>query len=224
MIPEAYQRQQLYRLLLLFILLLVGLVVLLFLHVGARAAGTGIPAPTDCALVFGAAVRSQHSAGPGIDRRVRKAVSLYQKGFVRRLLFTGGKGSPTQESEAAVMRTLALRLGVDPEDVATEDRSRSTWENLQNSRSIAENCTGKVIAVSDRYHLARIEIFAKEQGWGTLLTAPADAPPQTRFEILAMVRESFAILIYRARELPFIGNEFDRLLDAYTAEASEPGR
>jgi hypothetical protein len=53
-----------------------------------------------CGLVFGAAVHSVADPGPGILRRVRTGVRLYHAGRIDRLIFTGGRGNTSQQSEA----------------------------------------------------------------------------------------------------------------------------
>ncbi|MFA7681520.1 MAG: YdcF family protein [Candidatus Peribacteraceae bacterium] len=165
-------------------------------YVYSQFDGTAGETPiAQCALVFGAAVRSLDEPGPGITRRTLTAVNIYQDGGVERLILSGGKGSATQESEAAVMRKVAMLAGVDPQVIRIEDTSRSTWENLQNSRPLLADCQS-IVAVSDRYHLARILYLAHVQGWGDLQTYPAAAHPYWLFEFKSSLREAVAILYY----------------------------
>jgi uncharacterized SAM-binding protein YcdF (DUF218 family) len=151
--------------------------------------------PVECALVFGAAVRNGDSPGPGITRRVQAAVELHARGDVERFIFTGGRGDRYQTSEAEVMRTLAVELGIDPADTQIEDSSRSTQQNLLFARPLTEDCNG-VVAVSDRYHLARIRYLAWLMGWGTLDTAPAEAAPSRAFEVRNVLREALGLGYY----------------------------
>ena len=110
------------------------------------------------------------------------------------LFLSGGKADDQHMSEAAVMRAVALDLGVDPVDIVTEDRSRSTWENLANTMPLMGSCDS-IVGISDRYHLARIQYLARNQGWEGLRVHPAgEAPPL--FELRSAVREVFALLYY----------------------------
>jgi uncharacterized SAM-binding protein YcdF (DUF218 family) len=151
--------------------------------------------PADCGLVFGAAVRSGSLAGPGITRRVNAAVDLYKRGDIDRIIFTGGQGDQYQMSEAEVMRDLAVELGVDPADTAMESSARSTRENLLLSADLTKDCDS-VVAVSDRYHLARIRYLAWLTGWGRLMTYPADPAPSRRFEVRNVIREALGLGYY----------------------------
>jgi uncharacterized SAM-binding protein YcdF (DUF218 family) len=158
------------------------------------SAGSG-NLPVECGLVFGAAVHRTDDPGPGIMRRTATAARLMKQGSVERLILTGGKGEVSNESEAAVMRAVAMRLGIDPDMIALEEQSTSTWENLVYSRPLVAECNS-IIAISDGYHLARIRYLAELQGWGTLQTFPADNPPTGTFLTRSVLREIAAMLYY----------------------------
>jgi vancomycin permeability regulator SanA len=150
--------------------------------------------PAECALVFGAAVHSVSDPGPAILRRVQTAADLYRAHQIERLIFTGGKGSDTQQSEADVMRAVAIADGVDDTSILTENDSNSTWENIAHSKKYLNDCSS-VIAISDRYHLARISFIARQQGI-TLPTFAANDHAGIGFEIASVIREAFGILYY----------------------------
>ena len=151
--------------------------------------------PADCALVFGSAVHGQNTPGPGIMRRVGTAVVLYRDKRVNRMIMTGGKGSDWQTSEAAVMKQYALDLGVPEEDIVIEEHATSTWENLQNTLYLTKKCKD-ILAISDRYHLSRIEYLAKKQGREGITTFPAMWIPTQMFEKRMIIREAFALIYY----------------------------
>lgn len=161
----------------------------------ASFGGTATSDRADCAIVFGAAVRSLSQAGPGIVRRVETAERLYKEYKVRSIFLTGGKGIGNTLSEAQVMRAQAVRHDVSPKDIVLEQKSVSTWENLVNTRPLTKNCT-TVIAISDQYHLARINLLAHIQKWPELHTFPADRRPTSLFEFTSSLREAAAYLYY----------------------------
>ncbi|MDO8648170.1 MAG: YdcF family protein [Candidatus Peregrinibacteria bacterium] len=157
-----------------------------------------------CAIVFGAAVRTLFGsngkpigaqAGPGIARRMETAINLYKRGLITKLFLTGGKGEGMKESEASVMRQLAMRDGVNPEDIVIEDTSTSTRENLLFTEPLTGSCT-TVTGVSDRYHLARIAFLARQMGWEELETFPAQVVSRGPFEVRSVIREALGILFY----------------------------
>ncbi|MEK7563677.1 MAG: YdcF family protein [Patescibacteria group bacterium] len=151
--------------------------------------------PAECGLVFGAAVHRTDDPGPGITRRTSTAARLVHEGMVDRLIFTGGRGAASNESEAAVMRAVAMRRGVDPDRITLEEEATSTWENLVYARPLVSDCSS-IVGISDRYHLARIQYLAELQDWGELPVYPADNPPNDAFTIRSVMREVAAMLYY----------------------------
>lgn len=165
-------------------------------------------ARAECALVFGSAVYGFDTPGPAMLRRVSTAVRLYHEGSVKRLIVSGGRTSPADQSEAEVMSRYARRQSVNQRDIVLEDRSRSTWQNLSYARPLAADCAS-VVAVSDGYHLGRIRLFARLLGWGSLATVPADeAPPPERLRV-SLARE-FAAALYYLTVVPFLGEPDER--------------
>ncbi len=160
--------------------------------------------PADCALVFGAAVRvtrgadgtlNTAAAGPGIQRRVATAVRLYKERSVRFLVFSGGYGDRRRASEAEVMAGYAESLGLPASAYRLEDRARSTLENIRFSQPLLSACR-TTVAVSDRYHLRRIQLLARKLGWETLWTYPADRHADPLFEARAVLREALGLIWY----------------------------
>lgn len=135
--------------------------------------------PADCGIVFGAAVYGQNKPGPAITRRTAAAAKLWREGSVKRLIMTGGRGEGVRESEAQVMKNLAMQLGVPGESIALEDHSHSTWENIEFVKNLTSTCAS-VVAISDGYHLARIKLLSRRQDWDELETVPAVVPAEDR--------------------------------------------
>ncbi len=167
----------------------------IFIHIVTSFDGTATSDIADCAVVFGAAVRSGDQAGPGIVRRVETATRLYGEGKVHVIYLTGGKGGGNQLSEAEVMREFALRHGVPEKHLILEQESTSTWENVAHTKNLTKDCS-QILAISDRYHLARIDLIARMQQWGNVGTFPADRHPPESFETPAVIRETLAYIYY----------------------------
>jgi vancomycin permeability regulator SanA len=150
--------------------------------------------PVECAVVFGSAVHNGKYPGPGIKRRVETAVHLAKEGRVEKLIFTGGLGKGNDLSEASVMKNEALRLGADPEIIKTEEGATSTWQSVKFVQPFVKNCKS-VVAVSDRYHLARILLLSKKQNldWDV---HPADKITSVLFELQMIAREAVGNLFY----------------------------
>lgn len=153
--------------------------------------------PADCALVFGNAVTPRGVPGPGIHRRMETAARLVNEGQLRMVIVSGGQPPTYARSEAEAMRDVGMKEGIPASSIRLEDRARSTWENLLLGRPLAEGCAS-VIGISDRYHLARIQLLASRQGWD-LATYPADELPAPALETRSIIREVLAYAYYWMR-------------------------
>ena len=153
--------------------------------------------PSECGVVFGAAVYGSRPS-MAVMRRVDRAADLYRERRISKIFVTGGKGNGARLSEAAVMRTSLLSENVSPADIIIEDKARSTWENLLFTRPLTAGCTS-VTGISDAFHLARIELLARRQGWNTIRTWPAPRPESSQLELKGFEREVVAYLYYALR-------------------------
>lgn len=166
------------------------------LFIVSRSHGSAV-LPADCAIVFGGAVYG-HRPGPAIVRRVEAAAAAYRQGKIQTLFLTGGKGWNDVSTEAQAMEDLAMEQGVRSQDIILEERARSTWENLLFTRPLTGSCAS-VVGISDAFHLARIELLARRQGWGSLTTLPTNLRPTSRSALKSFLREVFAYLYYVLR-------------------------
>src|SRR3989344_4290465 len=98
MIPERFHIRLLTRAVFLMSLAFLFMFIAVFIYVYSQFDGTSPAFPIDCAIVFGASVRKGNEPGPGIHRRVATAVRLYRDDKINKIIMTGGKGSPGQDS------------------------------------------------------------------------------------------------------------------------------
>src|SRR6185437_10459810 len=125
----------------------------------------------DAVVVLGCALRDGRPS-PALARRVERGVALLRRGAAPLLVLSGG-GAPL--SEAAAMRELALREGVGEAALLLEPRSRNTFENArETARLLQDRGLGRVVLVSDRYHLPRARLLFRAAG---LAVAGCDGPP-----------------------------------------------
>ncbi|PYE52870.1 YdcF family protein [Deinococcus yavapaiensis] len=137
----------------LLVLLVLGAVLML-----AGAASVDRPYPT--LLVLGAAQYNGHPS-PAFERRLRHALDLYRAGGVKRIVVSGGVGKGDRFSEGAVGVKFLRSQGVPERVLIAETRSRSTLENLRNSKPYL---TGAVTLVTDEVHATRALALAKAVG------------------------------------------------------------
>jgi uncharacterized SAM-binding protein YcdF (DUF218 family) len=163
---------------------------------GRRTTG----ASAQAAIVLGAAVWGQEPS-PVFRERINHAIALYQSGKVQKIVFTGGYGKQRHFAESEVARLYALQHGVAAADILTEDRSHTTFENLQYARqAVAPEHLRRFLLVSDPLHMKRAMAMAADMG----IDALPSPTPTTRYKTLRsqlglLMHETYFYVDYRVR-------------------------
>ena len=95
--------------------------------------------PADLVIVFGTTY--------GIDLFVENIVSLYQKGFCKYILCTGGNVVVYKDKsgvESLILQELLIKNGIPVDKILVETKSKNTGENLQFSIHILEKEFGSI--------------------------------------------------------------------------------
>jgi uncharacterized SAM-binding protein YcdF (DUF218 family) len=148
-----------------------------FVHVWRTARRAPIrPASADCLLLFGKHA-PQGRIDPDFDARLSRAVSLWRDTPPAAMLLLGG-GPDNGPTEAEIARRELLARGIgDDAPLRLEGKSRDTLQNLRNARDLlrATAALPRVALLSNRYHLARCALFARQLGFEwELCAAEAD--------------------------------------------------
>lgn len=131
----------------------------------------------DAALVLGAAAWGNRPS-PVYRERITKAIALYNEHRVRWIVLTGGSPLQGYPAEAQVGRRYCLMHGIPEEALVVEDRSRTTWNNLDHARALMEaRQIHTVLLVSDPLHMKRAVAMARAQG----IDAQPAPTPTSRF-------------------------------------------
>lgn len=113
----------------------------------------------DCIFVPG--------SSKAVEYRLPKAVELYKKGRANKILFSGGvvwEGSNL--SEALLLKSKAIELGVPEADILIENLSKHTKENVLASLLILDrefylHNIKRLIIVTTVYHMRRMHLTLK---------------------------------------------------------------
>ena len=144
----------------------------------------------DAIVVLGCRLPPDGGPGGALFRRVQHAAALWQEAAAPLVLLSGGGEGP--RPEAHVMRELAVAAGVPAGSLLIEAGSRNTFENaVFCARLLRERGLGRVLVVTDAYHLLRARLLFRAAG---LDVAGASAPPPRFPRDLPMyAREAVAI-------------------------------
>lgn len=145
----------------------------------------------DAVLVFGARVHADGRASAVLRDRTVTACELYETGWARHLVFSGGKAADAPLSEPEVMARIAAARGIPASAIVKDERGANTSASIRSLVRIAnERGWHQLLAVSTDMHLARVRLLARRAGLA-LRTVPAveTVPwPKPKF----VLRESLA--------------------------------
>jgi SanA protein len=108
--------------------------------------------PRRVAIVFGAGLWRDGTATPVLADRVTTAVNLYLAGKVEKLLMSGDNRF-VDYNEPAVMRDLALSLGVPEDAIVLDFAGRRTYDTCYRAKAIFG--VDEAILVTQAFHLPR---------------------------------------------------------------------
>jgi len=114
-------------------------------------------------LVFGCRVY-EHGPSSMLYVRLEKSIELLNKYPDAIAIMSGGQGVDEHAPEAVVMKEYLVGRGIAAERILTEERSRSTLQNIIYTKELIEeeNLNDyRLIGVSSDFHIPRIELFAK---------------------------------------------------------------
>lgn len=143
-------------------------------------------------VVLGAHVFANRLSGT-LQNRVEVAAA-YLKGHPNaKCITTGGQGWNEPRTEGNAAREALIALGIEPERIFAEERSRTTWENLLFVREILqkEQLSTHVVLATQSFHQWRAEKMAQRLGLTPYALIAKDRPG-TRLRLTA--REGLAIL------------------------------
>ncbi|WCM42704.1 YdcF family protein [Flavobacterium sp. CBA20B-1] len=116
----------------------------------------------DVGIVLGAGIWNDEPS-PVFRERINHSISLYKDGYIKKIIFTGGKANGKKFSESCVAKRYAEKLGVNPTDIFIEEKSKITQENLKFAKEIMiENNLSKALLISDPLHMKRAILIAKD--------------------------------------------------------------
>ena len=121
------------------------------------------PADLDWVIVLGAQVKGR-TPSRALKKRLDAAAKYAAENPGTRLILSGGQGSGEEITEAQAMYEYLQKNGIAPERMLKEERSTTTKENLEYSRSFVEP-GAKVGILSNNFHIYRALALAKRCGY-----------------------------------------------------------
>ena len=186
---------------------LLGLLVLVLAYFAvtttlvARWMGKDERPRVDAIVVLGAA---QYDGRPSAiyEARLEHAVDLWRQDVAPLMVFTGGKEPGDRFTEGGSGARWAVAQGVPESAVLTEERSRTTYQNLAGARRLLERRhpggQHRIVVVSDPFHMFRAVRQAADLGMDAYPSPTRTSPlSASRLKLTELVlREDLAIAGY----------------------------
>lgn len=149
------------------------------------------PADLDYIVVLGAQMKD---TGPSkvLQMRLDAAYDYLAENENTKAVLSGGQGPDEIMSEAQGMYNYLTSRGISPERLILEDRSTSTYQNLNFSSGYLDKEKDKVGVVTNNFHVFRAKGIAKKAGYTSIYGIAARS--ETALQINNMTREFFAIV------------------------------
>jgi uncharacterized SAM-binding protein YcdF (DUF218 family) len=122
------------------------------------------PAPTSSTKTIAVlGYPTARDGSPSFVQRYRVRIALRDFSDGDTMIFCGGVTRAGVRSEAAAMADYAVRKGLPVSAVVLEDKSQSTWQNVEYMRPLAG--PGPVVIASNTFHArrARAYVWAQDQ-------------------------------------------------------------
>ncbi len=129
-------------------------------------------------IVLGAQVYSAERMGVSLSNRIDAAYGYLAENPEAACIVTGGQGGDEPCPEALTEKNALVRLGIEPDRIHMEDKSRNTRQNLAFSREIAEKqgLGSQFVIVTQGFHMYRALKLAESAGL-TPYSLVADTDP-----------------------------------------------
>ena len=121
----------------------------------------------DYVIIHGAGLLDGQRVSKLLRDRLDKAIEVYRKDPTPpKLIPSGGQGSDETISEAEAMKSYLLEQGIPENDIILEDASKTTYENLLNSKKIMDIIEGRkyTALVTSNYHVYRALRYCRKIG------------------------------------------------------------
>jgi uncharacterized SAM-binding protein YcdF (DUF218 family) len=141
----------------------------------------------DVVVALGGMASQQPSTGRirfnGSADRLFQSLELYRKGYVKKIVIAGGNPLITRKErpESSFLKEYLVLLGIPEADLFTEEKSRNTRENAQNTAALFDRMgwEKRIILVTSAFHSRRATLAFRQAGF-TVTSYDADPTKSIR--------------------------------------------
>lgn len=153
---------------------------------------------SDLAVIFGSKVEHTGEPSKRLKARLDAGIKIYQKGFCKKILVSGGIGKEKFD-EALIMKEYLISKGVPSNLIIVDNNGYNTYQTALYCANISKHYNwNKVIVVTQFFHISRARLALKRFGIEEVGTVHA-----RYFEIrdiYSIIREIFGYVKYFFRD------------------------
>lgn len=98
-------------------------------------------------------------SGGDTAARTEEAIRLYRQGWAPKLVFSGAAEDTSGPSNAAVMRSSAIKAGVPADDILIDEYGQTTRQNAEETANLLDrDSVSSIILVTSAYHQRRTSL------------------------------------------------------------------
>jgi uncharacterized SAM-binding protein YcdF (DUF218 family) len=152
----------------------------------------------DAIVVFGAAEYSGRPS-PVYRARLDHAFELFQQGVAPVVITTGGAAADPSYSEGGVGHDYLMHRGVPDSSLIAETQGSDTAQSAERVAVIMRaNHMQTCVAVSDAYHVFRIQKLLEHEGVQVYVSPRPDSIPHSLWQRAeAVLREALSYMVWR---------------------------
>lgn len=154
--------------------------------------------PADAIVVFGAAEYAGRPS-PVYRARLDHAFDLFKRGVAPVVITTGGAAADPSFSEGGVGHDYLMKRGIPDANLIAETQGSDTAHSAERVGVILRtNHMRSCVAVSDEYHVFRIQKLLEHEGVQVYVAPRPDSRPRSAWQrALAVAREAVGYLAWR---------------------------
>lgn len=118
----------------------------------------------DAILLLGLRLKNGVEPEKELIDRAKVAADVWKSGAAPVIIACGGQVKEGEKTEAEVMEALLLSMGVPVNCIIREDKSKITYENIQNARAILNKPNPRAAVVTSDYHIRRSLLLCRLHG------------------------------------------------------------
>lgn len=141
-------------------------------------------------IILGAQIRGKKITN-ALERRLKKGIHYLKENPKTHCIVSGGRGKGEDVTEAEAMAEYLILNGIEKERILLEDKSKTTWQNLEFCQSFIRS-KEMIGIVTNNFHIYRAMKIAEMQGYKKIYAIPAS----TNLIVFPnyMTREFFALI------------------------------